>query len=58
MTLVQITDVFFWCSRLHGKLWGLPEDKVRSAIYKVMATYKILVFVFSIIPYIALRIIA
>ncbi|MCK4505198.1 MAG: hypothetical protein KAW14_06250 [Candidatus Aegiribacteria sp.] len=43
--------------RIHGKLWDLPEEKVRLSIYRAMATYKMLVFLLCIIPYAALRII-
>ena len=46
-----------WICRIHGKVWGLPEEKVRLSIYRAMATYKILVFILSVVPYAALRII-
>jgi len=46
-----------WICRLHGKMFRLPEEKVASALYKTIAFYKILIFVFNVVPYIALRII-
>ena len=47
-----------WICRVHAKLWGLPEEEVRFSIYRAMATYKMLVFILSVVPYAALRIIA
>ena len=46
-----------WVYRLHGKMFRLPEEKVASAMYKFIAFYKILIIVFNVVPYIALRII-
>ena len=46
-----------WICRIHAKIWGLPEDKVRISLYRIMSTYKILIFVFNIVPYAALVII-
>ena len=46
-----------WICRIHGKMWGLSEEKVRLSIYRAMATYKMLVFILSVVPYAALRII-
>ena len=43
--------------RIHGKIWGLPEERVRISIYRTMATYKMLVFFLNVVPYAALRII-
>lgn len=43
--------------RIHGKIWGLSEENVRLSIYRVMATYKTLIFILNIVPYAALRII-
>jgi len=43
--------------RIHGRMFRLPEEKIASSWYKSMAFYKILIIVFNVIPYIALRII-
>jgi hypothetical protein len=43
--------------RIHGRMFRLPEEKIASSWYKSMAFYKILILVFNVIPYIALRII-
>jgi hypothetical protein len=44
--------------RIHAKLWGLTEQEVRTQLYRVMSVYKVLVFVFNVIPWIALGIIS
>lgn len=46
-----------WVYRLHGKMFRLPEEKIASAMYKIIAFYKIIIIVFNVVPYIALRII-
>jgi hypothetical protein len=61
MGLLMLIGVMFltagkWICRIHGKVWGIPEEKVRISLYRVMATYKILIFVFNVVPYAALRI--
>ena len=43
--------------RMHQKLFKVPEEKISLAYYCFMGFYKILVFVFNLIPYVALRII-
>ena len=46
-----------WVYPLHAKMFRLPEEKIASANYKFIAFYKILIIVFNVVPYIALRII-
>jgi hypothetical protein len=44
--------------RMHAKLFGIPEQSVAVAAYAYMGIYKVFVLVFSIVPYIALSIVA
>ena len=44
--------------RMHQKLFKVPEEKIFLAYYYFMGFYKILVFVFNFIPYVALQIIS
>ena len=44
--------------RVHGKLYNIPEEKIKVVIYAVLAFYKTCVFFFNVIPYIVLRIIS
>ena len=46
-----------WICKIHGKIWDLPEENVRISLYRTMATYKMLVFILNVVPYVALRII-
>ena len=41
---------------LHSKIFALPESELLSIYFKYLAAYKVLVFIFIIAPYIALKI--
>jgi hypothetical protein len=41
---------------LQAKLFGITPEQCRWAAYRYLATYKILVLVFNLAPYLALRI--
>ncbi len=43
--------------KLHGKWFNIKKEKMSSALYKVMAFYKIAIIIFNLVPYIALSII-
>lgn len=43
--------------RVHGKLFNLPPEKIDSLLYLMLGVYKLGIFLFNIVPYIALRII-
>ncbi|MFC1771178.1 DUF6868 family protein, partial [Candidatus Margulisiibacteriota bacterium] len=43
--------------RIHSKLFNVSEIKAAEAIYSSMINYKTIIFVFNIIPYIAIQII-
>jgi len=62
MGLLVVTGLMFlfagkWICRLHGKIWGIPEEEIRISLYRILATYKIFIFAFNIVPYAALQII-
>ncbi len=44
-------------SRIHSKLFNVSEEKAAEKIYSSMINYKTIIFVFNIIPYIAIQII-
>jgi len=44
-------------SRIHAKMFNLDESNLSYAYFKYLAQYKIIVIVFNIVPYFALRII-
>ena len=43
---------------LHGKMFGLDSADLSRAYFQYLAQYKIAIFVFNLVPYIALKIIA
>ena len=43
--------------KIHSKLFNISEEKSAEAIYTSMINYKTIIFVFNIIPYIAIQII-
>ena len=45
-----------WISRIHAKLFGLSETSVKSEYFNFLANYKLLVTVFNLTPFIALKI--
>ncbi|MEP2532980.1 DUF6868 family protein [Shimia sp.] len=45
-----------WATGLHAKLFDLEEQQVRQTFYSWLATYKLLIFVFALVPWLALHI--
>jgi hypothetical protein len=43
-------------SKIHGNMFGLEEAELSRAYFQYLAQYKILLFVFNLMPYLALRI--
>ena len=46
-----------WVCRIHGRMFKLPEERVREIMYTGMLHFKAMVFLFTLGPYLALRII-
>jgi hypothetical protein len=40
--------------RLHGRIFGIPEDRVAAMAYGYLGIYRLLVLVFNIVPYVSL----
>jgi len=49
-----VTD---WVYQIHSKWFSISREAFNVAIYSFLGLYKILIFVFNLIPYIALSII-
>jgi hypothetical protein len=43
-------------SKIHGGMFGLDDTDLSRAYFQYLAQYKILIFVFNLMPYLALRI--
>ena len=46
-----------WAYRMHNKFYGISREAFNIAIYSFLGVYKVLIFVFCLIPYLALLII-
>lgn len=42
--------------RMHGKMFGIAEENIAIVIYSWLGLYKIMILVFSIVPFVALLI--
>lgn len=67
MTLINI-GIFFvatvllvglrgWVAGLHARLFGIRPEQVMQSVYVWLGHYKLLIFVFNIAPYVALRLV-
>jgi len=43
--------------RTHSRLYGLSEADLDRAYFQYMANYKVMIFVFNLAPYLAMRIV-
>ena len=46
-----------WVYRIHSKWFPIPREAFNVVLYSFIGLFKILVFVFNVIPYVALSII-
>lgn len=46
-----------WVYRIHGKWFEIPVDRFNAIHYSGIAIYKIGIFLFNLVPYLALRIV-
>ena len=47
-----------WISRMHGRMFGLESADLSRAYFQYIAQYKIAIIVFSLTPYVALKLMA
>ena len=46
-----------WIYRFHSRMFPMSEERFNSIHYGAMAYYKLTIFVFNLVPYLALRIV-
>ncbi len=46
-----------WVYKIHTKWLPMTEQQFNAIIYSILGAYKISVFIFNIVPYIAIRIV-
>ncbi len=44
-----------WMMRLHGRLFQITPEQVMQAVYTWLGQYKLMIFFFNIVPYVALK---
>jgi hypothetical protein len=42
-------------TRLHGKMFGLDDNELKSLYFQYLGQYKILIIIFNLVPYLALK---
>lgn len=45
-------------SSIHSKMFGVSQEALGQTYFQYLGNYKIMIFIFNIVPYIALRILA
>jgi len=58
LSLALVTFLRPMVLKIHARMFAVPEDYVAMAMHAMLSLYKLLVFVFFIIPWIALKIVA
>ena len=56
ITSLALMGLRDWVSNIHGKLSGLSNEDLNLAYFRYMAHFKLLIIVFNLTPYLALRI--
>ena len=46
-----------WIYRVHGRMFAMTEERFSAIHYAGMAGYKLLIFVFNLVPWVALHIV-
>lgn len=44
-----------WIAAKHARWFGLSTDELSAAYFRYLATYKLMVIVFNLVPYVAMR---
>ncbi len=55
-SFVMILFLRKWAHKVHGSLFKMSDAQLDAVWYSILVGYKILVFAFNIVPYVALRI--
>lgn len=47
-----------WISAVHSKMFHISNEHLANQYFQYLANYKILIFIFSFVPYLALKLMA
>lgn len=56
-TLMLVSSAGNWAKGIHLKLFGFTEEQLDEKYFDFLSNYKLAIFVFNLVPYIALKII-
>ena len=55
-SFVMILSVRKWAYKMHSAMFRLSDEKLDTIWYTILGSYKMAIFMFNVVPYIALRI--
>jgi hypothetical protein len=55
---ISVVAMRKWISRVHGRMFGLENADLSRAYFQYISQYKIAIIVFSLTPYVALKLMA
>ncbi len=58
ITLLALFAMRSWAYKINASLFGIGEDEVATATFNYIAAYKLLITVFCIAPWLALKLMA
>ena len=56
-TVMLVTRAGAWVKGIHSKLFDIPVGDLNPMYFRFLANYKLAVFVFNLVPYVALKIV-
>lgn len=57
-SIMLVTSAGNWARGIHSRLFSIPEDKLAPMYFNFLGNYKLAIFVFNLVPYLALKIMA
>ncbi len=57
LSFIMLTSMRGPIARIHRKMFNLSEDKLNTIWYSILGCYKIAIFMFNVVPYVAIRIV-
>ena len=58
LTAIMVVAFPKWLAKVQARVLGIDETTARTAVYYFLAAFKLLIIVFNLGPWIALRVIA
>lgn len=55
---ISLLSMRNWISSVHSSMFGISKKQLSNQYFQYLANYKILIFIFSFVPYLALKIMA